>query len=49
MTTEPVTLRMVKLKDDTHQELVKIGKYGETMDDIVKKCVKAYKQVHKDD
>lgn len=37
---------MVKLKDDTHAELVKIGGYGETMDDIIKRCVKAYHQLH---
>lgn len=38
--------KMVKLKDSTHAELVKIGRYGETMDDIIKKCVKAYKESH---
>lgn len=40
-------LKMVKLKDDTHAELAKIGRYGETMDDIIKKCIKSYKQLHK--
>jgi hypothetical protein len=37
-------LKMVKLKDDTHEQLKGIGSYGETMDDIIKKCVKAYKE-----
>jgi hypothetical protein len=40
-------LKMVKLKDDTHAELVKLGKYGETMDDIIKRCIKAYREKHK--
>jgi hypothetical protein len=40
-------LKMVKLKDDTHAELARIGRYGETMDDIIKRCIKAYKLMHK--
>lgn len=40
-------MKMVKLNDDTHSELVKIGKYGETMDDIVKRCLEAYKKMQK--
>jgi hypothetical protein len=39
------TMKMVKLNDDTHARLVTIGKYGETMDDIVKKCIDAYEKL----
>jgi hypothetical protein len=38
---------MVKLKDDTHEELLKLGVFRETMDDIVKKCIKSYKKEHR--
>jgi hypothetical protein len=40
-------MKMVKLKDETHARLAKIGKYGETMDDIVSKCIDAYERMHK--
>jgi hypothetical protein len=42
-----IVTRQVKLKDDTCDELLKIGKMGETFDDVVKKCIKAYKEKHK--
>ena len=41
------TMKMVKLKDETHGELLSVGQFRETMDDIISKCVKAYKKEHK--
>lgn len=46
MDTEATQLKMVKLKDGTHARLVRIGRYGETMDDIISKCIRAYEQMH---
>ena len=34
--------RIIKIKKNTHERLKKLGKYGETMDDIIKRCVDAY-------
>ena len=34
--------RIIKIKENTHERLKKLGKYGETMDDIIKRCVDAY-------
>lgn len=39
--------KMVKLKEDTHQELLSLGEFRETMDDIIAKCIKSYKKEHK--
>jgi hypothetical protein len=36
--------RVIAVKADTHGELNAIGVKGETMDDIIKKCLKAYKE-----
>jgi hypothetical protein len=36
--------RQVKLKDDTCDELLKLGKMGETFDDVVKMLLKFYKE-----
>lgn len=41
--------KIVKLKDKTYEELKAMGKYGETMDDIIQRCVQAYKKVNKSD
>jgi hypothetical protein len=38
---------MVKLKDETHAELDKIGLRGESFDEIIKKCIDAYKKLNK--
>jgi hypothetical protein len=38
---------MVKLKDETHADLSKLGRYGDTMDDIVRRLIDFYKR-HKD-
>ena len=40
-------VRMIKLKDETHDQLKAIGRYGESMDAIVKKCIQAYKKANK--
>ena len=39
--------KIVKLKDETYEELKAMGKYGETMDDIIYRCVQAYKKANK--
>lgn len=41
------TRKIVKLKDETYEELKAMGKYGETMDDIIYRCVQAYKKANK--
>jgi hypothetical protein len=37
----------ISIDEKTHHELAKLGVYGETMDDIIKKCIEAYKKVNK--
>lgn len=37
-------LKTIRVSEETHKELMKIGVYGEAMDDIVRKCVEAYKR-----
>ena len=39
-----ITLKTIRVSEETHKELIKIGVYGEAMDDIVRKCVEAYKR-----
>jgi hypothetical protein len=39
--------RTIVVTLDTYEELVKIGGYDETMDQIVRKCVEAYKRSKK--
>jgi predicted CopG family antitoxin len=36
--------KQIKVQDDTYKELTELGKKNETFDDIIKKCVKAYKE-----
>jgi hypothetical protein len=36
--------RTIGVTINTYRELVKVGGYGETMDQIVRKCVEAYKR-----
>jgi hypothetical protein len=40
-------VKLIKVKDETHRELAKLGNYGDTMDDIINKCIDAYKKIHK--
>jgi hypothetical protein len=37
-------VKLIKVKDETHKELSKLGSYGDTMDDIINKCIQAYKK-----
>lgn len=39
--------KLIKLQDDVYEELKELGKYGETMSEIVGKCVQAYKKENK--
>jgi hypothetical protein len=40
-------VKLIKVKDETHKELAKLGNYGDTMDDIITKCIQAYKKMEK--
>ena len=31
--------KLIKLKDDTYNRLIKLGQYGDTIDDLVKKLL----------
>ena len=46
--TTVLNRKTVSISDETHKELVKLGVYGETIDDIIKKCIEAYKKLNKD-
>jgi predicted CopG family antitoxin len=37
----------ISISSETHAELNKIGVRGESFDDIIRKCIEAYKKVHK--
>ena len=39
--TSVLNRKTVSISDDTHKELVKLGVYGETIDDIIRKCIEA--------
>ena len=39
--------RQIKVKDETYDELTSLGKKNETYDDIIQKCIQAYKKVNK--
>ena len=36
-------MKTIRVSDELHTELSNLGSYNESMDDIVRKCVKAYK------
>ena len=40
-------VKQIKVADDTYDELVNLGKKNETFDNVVKKCIAAYKKLHK--
>jgi len=44
---EDLMTKLLKVKDETHKELSKLGKYGDTMDDIINRCIQAYKKLNK--
>lgn len=37
-------LKTVRITDELHAELSEVGRYGETMDDIIRKCLNAYEK-----
>jgi predicted CopG family antitoxin len=39
--------KTVSISEETHTELTKLGVYGETIDDIIRKCIEAYKKANK--
>jgi len=48
MSTRVILARKtVSISEETHLELTKIGVYGETIDDIIRKCIEAYKKQNK--
>ena len=49
MKSESITMvasnrKNISISDNTHAELNKIGVRGESFDDIIKKCINAYKR-----
>jgi hypothetical protein len=40
-------MKMIRVKDETHKELSKLGSYGETMDDIINRLIDNWKKLHK--
>ena len=42
-----VARKTVSISKETHSELTKLGLYGDTMDNIIKKCIAAYKKENK--
>ena len=38
-----MTRKTITINEDTHKELVKLGVFGESMDDIIKKLINHYK------
>jgi predicted CopG family antitoxin len=39
--------KQIKVKAETYEELTNLGKKNETYDDIIQKCIQAYKKVNK--
>ena len=37
-------MKMAKIRDDTHEDLKNMGKYGDSMADIIGRCVDFYKE-----
>ncbi len=40
-------MKTLRVSDQTHKELTKLGNYGDSMDDIIKKLVESYKRYNK--
>jgi len=38
--------KTVSVSEETHKELAKLGVYGESIDDIIRKCIESYKREH---
>ena len=45
---EKEEMKTLRVSDQTHKELIKLGSYSESMDDIIKKLVESYKKVNKE-
>jgi predicted CopG family antitoxin len=39
---------MIRVREDTHKELVRLAKYGDVMSDIIDKLLTSYKDKSKD-
>ena len=39
--------KMVRVNDDTYEDMLSLGEFRETMDHIISKCIKSYKKEHK--
>jgi Putative antitoxin len=39
--------KTITINEDTHRELVKLGIYGESIDDIIKRLIGEHKEKHK--
>jgi predicted CopG family antitoxin len=39
--------KMIRIDDDVHAELGELGKKNESYNDVVKKCISAYKKLNK--
>jgi predicted CopG family antitoxin len=39
--------KMIRISKELHEELAKIGHYGDSMGDIIKRLLEDYKKVHK--
>ena len=39
--------KMVRVNDNTYEDMLTLGEFRETMDQIISKCVKFYKEKHK--
>ena len=50
MTYNEITMarKTITINEDTHKELVKLGVYGESMDDIIKRLIEFYQEKNKD-
>lgn len=40
-------MKTLRVSDQTHKELTKLGSYGETMDEIIKRLLKSYQDSKK--
>ena len=51
MTYNEITMarKTITINEDTHKELVKLGVYGESMDDIIKRLIEFYQEKNKDE
>ena len=40
-------MKTIRVSDEMHEELVKLGNYGDSMDDIIRRLVISYKDENK--